>query len=98
MKTEVADVKIDQQIVGQAKVIVYENMAEAIKALTEEACLKLVNAKARQDAMNKRREKLREESLERRAGKLARKNSNFKAELEALEKKYEVEGRGVNEK
>ena len=93
MKTELVNVKIDSKIVGQAKIQVFESMQEAIKDLTEVECLKLVNAKVRQDAMNKRREELREESLAKKMEKLARKDANFKAELEKLRAKYEAQNK-----
>ena len=89
MKTEVAEVNIGGAVVGQAKVTVYETMAEVTKVFTETETLKLINAKVRQDAMNKRRTELREESLARKLEKLARKDAGFKAELEALQAKYE---------
>ena len=93
MKTETADVKIEGAVVGQAKVTVYETMTEVIKDLTETETLKLINAKIRQEAMNKRREELREESLAKKMEKLARKDAGFKKELEALQAKYEAKNK-----
>jgi hypothetical protein len=85
MKKEEKEVKAKGQVVGKVQVDVYENTAEAIKALGEEKILSLINRQNAADKTNEFRAAVtREASPMTKLAKAAKSNPELQAKIAAL--------------
>lgn len=83
MKTEATEVKSNNVVVSTIEIPVFESLKEAIDQLTEEACLKLINRRYRQDLVTAERSaKTRPTTLEHKIAQAVKGKS--REEIEAM--------------
>ena len=89
MKKSSKEVKSDKAVIGVIEIPIYENLKEAITALSEAKVLGLVNRQYASDLMNEfRAGKTRTASPVAQLNRLAKTNPDLQKAIETLVKKY----------
>jgi len=91
MKTIKKSVKTDGKIIGEIEVPQYDNVAEAVKGLTEATALSKLNRQVASDFMNEfRASQTRDISPINKLQKMAKTNPELQTKIDALVAKYGV--------
>ena len=71
-KVSKVEVKVNDKVIGEVEVTEFDNVQEAVTALTEKRALKMLNARLRSEITNKARMAYLQDSPEKQIARIAR--------------------------